>query len=135
MNNPVKAALNPGLRYGAIAFLMGAAFGPVRELLLAPLLGGLPAAVIEALVLAPAFWWLARSCTTLIEDAPEWQATASLVLFGLVVVLLAESLLAAVLLKTGLAAQRVAPAEAERAIGYALIAWFCAAPFLARRRG
>ena len=50
-----------GLRYGALAFLAGAVLGPVRELLLAPAIGGLPAALLEAGAMAVLVFLAARS--------------------------------------------------------------------------
>src|SRR5689334_389973 len=58
--NPVARGIGPGLLYGVLAFLCGAVLGPIRELLLAPRIGGLPAALAEGAVLAVALFLAAR---------------------------------------------------------------------------
>jgi hypothetical protein len=131
--NPVKAALQPGVRYGALAFLLGAGLGPLREVVLAPWLGGVPAALLEAAVIAPGLWWIARIAVRPIEDFPGWQARIALVLIALFVLLMAEAMFAAVLQATGPSRARVERGEAERLIGLALMAWLVTAPFLVRR--
>jgi len=132
--NPVRRALKPGLRYGAIAFLIGGVLGPLRELVLAPLLGGVPAAVIEAAVIAPALWLVARATTRPLVGLPGWQPGIAMVLIALFVLLLAEAAFAGVLTATGLGAARPERGEAERIIGQALMLWLVAAPFIALRR-
>jgi hypothetical protein len=62
-----------------------------------------------------------------------WQPRLTMALVAFIVVMLAESLLAAVLEAQGLASQRTVPGEIERMIGYALMAWLAAVPFLVAR--
>lgn len=121
-----------GLAYGALAFLAGAVLGPVRELVLAPLIGGLPAALAEAAAMAVLLWFAARR--TVPPDAPGWQARAVMAAVALAVVLLAEATLTAVLDASGLSATRAPRSAAERAVGLPLLAWMVALPFLPRRR-
>ncbi|MBR0670777.1 hypothetical protein, partial [Neoroseomonas soli] len=42
-----------GLLYGGLAFAAGMVLGPARELLLAPRIGAVPAALVEAAAMAP----------------------------------------------------------------------------------
>ena len=128
--NPVVRGLGPGLRYGALAFAAGALLGPVREWLLAPALGGLPAALLEAAALG-VLLWLAAGVAARGLPARPWQGRATMALMALLIVLLADAVLAQVL--AGVA--RTPRGEAEQAVGQALLAWLVAVPLLVRRRG
>ncbi|MBR0662431.1 hypothetical protein GXW75_24460, partial [Roseomonas oryzicola] len=53
-------AARAGVLYGGLAFAAGAVLGPLRELLLAPRIGGLAAALAEAAAMAGLLWLAAR---------------------------------------------------------------------------
>ena len=118
-----------GLAFGGLAFGAGAVLGPVREVLLAPRLGGIPAAWLEAAAMAGLLWLAAGYALR----APLTNAERAVVAgVALAVVLLAETALALLL-------QAAAPARASRGFaeqlpGLLLLAWLLALPFL-RRRG
>jgi hypothetical protein len=131
---PFWRGLGPGLLYGVLSFFCGAVLGPVRELLLAPRIGGLPAALAEAAVMALAIWLSARLAGRGLGPAAPWAARAGMALAGLVVVLAAEAALGAALEATGLAAARAPRGAGEAAVGFALLLWLAAAPLLAARR-
>src|SRR5690242_15002366 len=101
--NPVARGIGPGLLYGVLAFLCGAVLGPIRELLLAPRIGGLPAALAEGVVLAVALFLAARLAARGLPPGLPWQTRAGMALAGLCIVLLAEAALSATLAATGLA--------------------------------
>ena len=122
-----------GLRYGALAFLLGAVLGPVRELLLAPSLGGLPAALLEAAAMAVLLPLAARSVLDRLPPRQGWAARAAVATAGLALVLLAEAALSLAFEASGVAAARAPRSEAERAVGLLPLAWFAALPFLLRR--
>ncbi len=128
-----RAAPLAGLAYGALAFLAGAVLGPVRELLLAPRIGGLPAALAEAAAMAVLLWLAAR--LALRRMPAETGARVAAAAVALAFVLLAEAALAAALDATGLSARRAPRGLAERAVGLPLLAWLVAQPFLHHRRG
>jgi hypothetical protein len=129
--NPMWRGLGPGLLYGVLAFLCGAVLGPIRELLLAPRIGGLPAALVEAVVMVIALYLAARVAGRGLPPGLPWLATAGMALAGLFLVLLADAVLAASLEATGLAATRASRGMAEQAVGLLLLLWLVAAPFLA----
>ncbi len=122
-----------GLRYGAVAFLLGAALGAVRELFLSPVLGGLAAALLEAAALAALLPLAARSVLDRLPPRQGWEARAALAATGLALVLLAEAALALALDAGGIAEARAPRSAAERAVGLPLLAWFAALPLLLRR--
>ena len=132
--NGAEAApgVRAGLRYGALAFLAGAVLGPVRELVLAPRIGGLPAALAEAAGMAALLWLAARRS---VPVAAGWQARAVMAAVALAVVLLAEAALTVALDASGLSATRARRSAAEQAVGLPLLAWMVALPFLPWRRG
>ncbi len=119
-----------GLAYGGLAFLAGAVLGPLRELVLAPWLGGLPAAWTEAAVMALA---LALAARAMVRPALDGRGRARLALVALAVVLLAEALLSVALAHSGLSAGRTPRGWAEQLPGLLLLAWLAALPFLVRR--
>lgn len=122
-----------GLRYGALAFLAGAVLGAVRELLLAPAIGGLPAALLESAALA---FLLALAARSVLERMPPRQGfptRAAIAAAGVLVVVLAEVALFFVLDWSGIAEARAPRGPAERAVGPALLLWFAALPLLLRR--
>ena len=122
-----------GLRYGALAFLAGAVLGPVRELLLAPALGGLPAALLEAAALAALVLLAARRVLERMPPRQGRAARAAMAGAGLAVVLAAEWALGGGLELSGIAAARAPRSAAERALGLPLLAWFAALPLVLRR--
>jgi hypothetical protein len=119
-----------GLAFGALAFLAGAVLGPLRELVLAPRLGGLAAAWIEAAGMA-LLLWLAAGAT--LPAAASLRARALIAALALTVVLLAEAALSWIFAATGLAAARAPRGAAEQLPGLLLLLWLVALPFLRRR--
>ncbi len=126
-----RRAISAGLRFGGLAFLAGAVLGPVRELLLAPRLGGLAAAWIEAAAMAVLLWLAARASLPAGGDLGERVTTA---VVALAVVLTAEAALSAAFAATGLSAARAPRGAAEQAPGLLLLAWLVVLPLL-RGRG
>ena len=122
-----------GLRYGALGFLAGAVLGPVRELLLAPSIGGLAAALLEAAVMAVLFFFAARHVLERLPPRQGWGARAAVAGVGVAVVLLAEAALGAALDASGLSEARAPRSAAERAVGLPLLAWFAVLPLALRR--
>jgi len=122
--------IRAGLGFGGLGFLAGALLGPLRELLLAPRLGGMAAALLEAALMALLLWLAARATVPRHADG---RGRAWIAVVALVVVLLAEFLLAWVFVATGLAAARAPRGLAEQAPGIALLFWLVALPFLVRR--
>ena len=122
-----------GLRYGAVAFLLGAALGAARELFLSPALGGLAAALLEAAALAALLPLAARSVLDRLPPRQGWEARAALAATGLALVLLAEAALALALDASGIAEARAPRSAGERAVGLPLLAWFAALPLLLHR--
>ena len=125
------SAARAGVFYGGLAFAAGAVLGPLRELLLAPRIGGLAAALVEAAAMAGLLWLAARRAVAGVEAL---RARAVVATLGLVVVLALEALLALAFDASGLAAARAPRGLAEQGIGVALLAWLFALPFLVRRR-
>ncbi|NKE19346.1 hypothetical protein [Neoroseomonas oryzicola] len=123
-------AARAGVLYGGLAFAAGAVLGPLRELLLAPRIGGLAAALAEAAAMAGLLWLAARRAVAGVEAL---RARAVVATLGLVVVLALEALLALAFDASGLAAARAPRGLAEQGIGVALLAWLFALPFLVRR--
>jgi hypothetical protein len=122
-----------GLRYGFLAFLMGAATGMVRELFLAPSLGGLAAALLEGAAMAVLLPLAARS---VLDRLPPRQGPAvrlALAAAGLAVVFAGEAVLFLLFESSGIAEARAPRSLAERAVGPALLLWFAALPLLLRR--
>ena len=125
-----RRAIGAGLGFGGLAVLAGAVLGPLRELLLAPRLGGLAAAWIEAAAMALLLLLAARA--TLAEGlGPSGRAVVAAL--ALAVVLAAEAALGWLFAATGLAAQRVSRGAAEQAPGLLLLGWLVLLPFLIRR--
>lgn len=125
-----KRALKAGLRFGALAFLAGALLGPLREMVLAPHLGGLAAAWIEAAAMALLLWLAAGVALPKARDSRTRTLVAAV---ALTLVLLAEAVLAWVFAATGLAATRAPRGGAEQLPGLLLLLWLVALPFLRRR--
>ena len=125
-----RRALGAGLGFGGLAFLAGAVLGPLRELLLAPRLGGLAAAWIEAAAMALLLLLAAR--VTLAEGlGPIGRAVESAL--ALAAVVAAEAVLGWLLAVTGLAAQRAPRGVVEQLPGLLLLCWLVLLPFLIRR--
>ncbi len=122
-----------GLRYGSIAFLLGAVFGAVRELFLAPSLGGLAAALLEGAAMAALLPLVARRILDRMPPRQGWEARAAMAAAGLALVVLAELALGAVLELSGIAGARAPRSLAERAVGPVVLAWFAVLPLLLRR--
>ncbi len=125
--------LLPGVIYGFLTFLAGAVLGPIRELLLAPVIGGLPAALLEGVVMAVALLVLARFAARRLPPVASRGPRAGMAAAGLVVVLAAEAALGAALDAGGLSAQRAVRSGAELAVGLLLLAWLAVLPFRVRR--
>lgn len=120
--------MQAGIRLGALAFLAGLVLGPVRELLLAPRIGGMPAALAEAAAMFAVLWWLSGLA---LRPPPPRPWRAGLVAVSLV--LAAELLLGAAFAASGLAAQRAPRSLAEQAVGLVPLAWLGLLPLLRRR--
>ena len=125
--------MNAGLTYGALAFAAGALLGPVRELLLAPLLGGLPAALVEAAALAVLLWLAARYVVGRMA-VPSPRARAVVAGVALVVVVACDVGLGLLLDWSGVAGARAPRGVAERLVGLPPLAWLVAMPLLVHRR-
>jgi hypothetical protein len=122
-----------GLRYGATAFALGTVLGPVRELLLAPVLGGFAAALLEAAAMAALLPLAARHVLDRLPPRQGWAARSALAAAGLAVLLLAEAALSLLFEASGIAAARAPRSAGEQAVGLLPLAWFAALPFLLRR--
>ena len=122
-----------GLRYGATAFLLAVVSGAVRELFLAPALGGLAAALLEAAVLAALLPLVARRILDRMPPRQGREVRAAMAVAGLALVLAAELALALALELSGIAEARAPRSVEERAVGLPLLAWFAALPLLLRR--
>lgn len=120
--------MTAGFRLGAVGFLLGLVLGPLRELLLAPAIGGMAAAVIEAAVMLAALWWLAGAA--LRPPPVPWMAGV----VAVATVLAAEMLLGVGFDATGLSAQRAPRGLAEQAVGLVPLLWLGLLPLL-RGRG
>ncbi|WP_146217157.1 hypothetical protein [Falsiroseomonas bella] len=118
-----------GLAFGAVAFLAGAVLGPLRELALAPRLGGLAAAWIEAAAMAFLLWLAARAT---VQPGSSLRDRALIAALALTIVLLAEAALSWIFAATGLAAARAPRGAAEQVPGLVLLLWLVALPFLRR---
>ena len=125
-----RRAVGAGLGFGGLAFLAGALLGPLRELVLAPRLGGLAAAWIEAAAMGLLLFLAGRA--TLAEGlGPSGRAVESAL--ALTVVLAAEAALGWLFAATGLAGQRAPRGVAEQLPGLLLLGWLVLLPFLIRR--
>ena len=122
-----------GLAYAALAFLIGALLGPLRELVLAPRIGGLPAALAEAAVMAGLILGAARFVMARVAPPLTPRARAMVAGIALVLVLGLEAMLGMALAASGLAALRAPRGMAEQAVGLPLLGWLAALPFLLRR--
>lgn len=121
------ASLAAGLRLGAYAFVAGMLLGPVRELVLAPVMGGLAAAMLEAVLLMAVIWLAARLA---LRPAPAIPWVAALGAVGLVAG--AEMGLGLIFTLLAPAMERVPRDLAEQAVGLIPLAWLAAQPFLRR---
>ena len=126
-------ALSAGLVYAALSFAIGATLGPVRELALAPRIGGLPAALLEAGAMAALLWLAARLVLARLEPPPTPRSRAVVAGMAVGCVLALEVALGIALDATGLAANRPPRGGTEQAIGLALLLWLAILPFLVRR--
>jgi hypothetical protein len=106
--------------------------GPLRELVLAPRIGGMPAALAEAVAMAGLLWLAARLATATVPPERATRAVVAGVALGLVVLVL-EVALGVALEMSGLASARAPRSLAELAVGWALLAWLAVLPFLVRR--
>ncbi|TCZ56717.1 hypothetical protein [Roseicella aquatilis] len=133
--NRFAAGLRAGLAYGLLAFLAGAVLGPVRELVLAPRIGGLPAALVEAAALGWLLWLAARRAARLLPPGPAPEARVGMAGLGVLLVLGLELALGAAFEASGLAAQRAPRGGAEALVGLLLLGWLAALPLRVRREG
>lgn len=131
----MMAGLRPGLLYGLLAFLAGAVLGTIRDLALAPSIGSLPAAVLEAAVMVVVVWLAARFAVRFLPVKARRESRAGMALAAVLLVLLAEIALGAAFEATGLAARRPPRGGAEEVIGLMLLAWLAAQPFRVRQAG
>ena len=129
----VRQGGRAGLRYGAYAFLLGAVFGAVRELLLAPRLGGVAAALLAAAAMAALLPLVARRVLDRLPPRQGREARAAMAAAGLALVVLAEIALGVALEASGIAGARAPRSPAERAVGPAVLVWFTLLPLLLRR--
>lgn len=129
----VRRGARAGVRYGLLAFLAGAVLGPVRELLLAPAVGGLPAALLEAALMAALVLAAARGVLDRMPPRQGWESRAAMAGAGVALVLLAEFALGLALEASGIADARAPRSVAERAVGLPLLLWFAALPLTLRR--
>ncbi|MEO3475195.1 hypothetical protein AAFN86_25260 [Roseomonas sp. CAU 1739] len=121
--------MKPGLTYGALAFLAGAILGPIRELILAPRIGGLSAALAEAAAMALLLWMAARRVMARVP----WRRRAMSAVVALGVVLVLDIAVGLALQASGFAADRAPRSLAEQAVMLPLLAWLVALPFLIGR--
>jgi hypothetical protein len=126
--------IRAGLAYGGLAFLAGAALGPLRELVFAPRIGGLPAALAEGVALAVLLWLAARRAMARLVRPVPWRQCAMVAAPGLLVVIALDVALGVALQASGLAATRAPRGLAEQAVMLPLLAWLVALPFLIGRR-
>lgn len=122
--------IRAGLRLGAFAFLAGACVGPLRELWLAPAIGGLAVAWVEFGLL---FAWLSLIAWRAVPGGPAFRHRAVLAVVALALVVACELALGFAFTASGLAASRAPRGLAEQAPGLLLLAWLAALPFLVRR--
>ncbi len=122
--------IRAGLRLGGLAFLAGLCAGPLRELVLAPAIGGGMAAWVEFLVLAPVLGVIAWY---VVPSRQGTGARAAIAVLALAVALLCEAALGLAFTASGLAAARAPRGLSEQAPGILLLAWLAALPFLVRR--
>lgn len=125
--------MKPGLLYGGLAFLAGAVLGPLRELVLAPRIGGPPAALAEAAAMAVLLWLAARRAMALLVPPVPWRRRAAMAGVALLVVVALDVLLGVALQASGLAATRAPRSLMEQAVMPPLLAWLVALPFIIGR--
>ena len=129
----MMAGIRPGLLYGLLGFLAGTVLGTLRDLALAPTIGSLAAAVLEAAVLGVLLWLAARYAIRFLPAASMRESRAGMALAAVVLVLLGEIALGAALQASGWAAMRPPRGGGEEAIGLLLLAWLAAQPFRVRQ--
>ena len=129
----MTGAAGAGVLYAGIAFALGAVLGPLRELVVAPRLGGMAAALLEALLMAGL---LALAAHVALGRLPRPLARRARIVVGLVgvaSVLLLDLALGAFFAASGIEAARAPRSLAERAVMLPLLAWMAALPLLLRR--
>lgn len=129
----MTAAAGVGVLYAGIAFALGAMLGPARELLFAPRLGGMMAALLEAALMAGLLVVAARIALGRLPSPVTRPARAVIGLTGVATVLLLEAALGLAFAATGIEEARAPRSLAERAVMLPLLAWMAALPFLVRR--
>lgn len=122
--------IGAGLRLGGSGFLAGLVSGPVRELVLAPHIGGVPAAWLECAVLAPVLAWIAWRCLHTDVTLP---ARAGVGAVALATTLLCEAALGLAFEASGLAGSRAPRGLAEQLPGILLLGWLALLPVWMRR--
>lgn len=126
-------AARAGLLYGTLAFATGAALGPLREIVLAPRLGGMVAAVVEAAAMAALLWCIARLALAQLPAGSGRRNRATVASVALLVVVALDAALGLAFAVTGLADARTPRTFAEQAVVVPLLAWLVVLPFLVRR--
>lgn len=121
-----------GLVYGSLAFTAGALLGPLREVLLAPRIGGMAAALAEAAAMVLLLWLAARFVVGRLA-VPSRAARAAVAGIALAIVLGSDLALGLMLDASGLAGQRTPRSVAEQLVGVPLLLWLAILPFLVRR--
>ena len=123
-----------GAAYAGLAFAAGAMLGPLRELLLAPRIGGLAAALAEAAAMLLLLALSARWVMVRLAPPVTRRVRATVAQVALLVVLACDIALGLVLQVSGLAAARAPRSLAEQAVMLPLLAWLVVLPFLIGRR-
>lgn len=126
--------MTAGLTYGGLAFLAGAVLGPLRELILAPRIGGLPGALAEAAAMAALLWLAARHVMARLVPPIPRRVRATVAGVALLVVIALDVLLGLALQASGLAEGRAPRSLAEQAVMLPLLAWLVVLPFIIGRR-
>jgi len=126
------AAILAGLFYALMLFALGFVFGPIREFLLAPRVGPLVAVLIESVPMIAAMAWLAPRLARGMELPPRSRARIAMGAAALLIVLLAEMVLAGPMRGLGPAAWLARYTTPDGMVGAALLLVFAAMPWLRR---
>jgi hypothetical protein len=130
----MPAELRAGALYMVVVFAVGALFGPVRELVLAPMLGPGAAIAIEAVPLLLAMAWAAPWAARRFAVPPTPRARLLMGLGAVLLLVLAETALDALLRGRGPGMWLERALTGHGRIGLALMAAFAVMPLLLRRR-
>lgn len=85
--------LRAGAAYFALTFLVGALLGPIRELMLKPLLGAVGALLVEAPLMVLAMAVIAARLVVRFAVPRDWRSRLWMGLFALVLLLVVEVVL------------------------------------------